>query len=219
MLIFPSIPHIKDLKYPCDTRVPFGYPSNLVFTEKLDGLNVMLRHGLIFDRSGNSANGGYYAMVKKHVAWRTIDYPEYAVWGEDLYAEHSCIYEPIREDKTFFVFMITFQDIVLGWQETCRVAYKMGLQTVPYWCEGKESNSVRFANLKCAFNHYLDEPSLIGGEREGIVIRNRHGWYFHNTDKNMVKLVRKGHVQPDAEHWRKNWKPRNIEPFNLRVDL
>lgn len=53
------------------------------------------------------------------------------------------------------------------------------------------------------------EPSSLGGAREGIVVRNAS--LFHNDDfsENVMKWVRKGHVQTTT-HWTRDWKKAKI---------
>ena len=53
------------------------------------------------------------------------------------------------------------------------------------------------------------EPSVLGGEREGIVIRLARAFPAEEFRYNVCKSVRVGHVQSD-EHWSKNWKPCRV---------
>jgi hypothetical protein len=63
--------------------------------------------------------------------------------------------------------------------------------------------------LKDIVDKLVSEPSELGGEREGIVVRN--AGLFHNDDfkENVMKWVRYGHVKTD-EHWTRNWKRSKI---------
>jgi hypothetical protein len=56
----------------------------------------------------------------------------------------------------------------------------------------------------------VSEPSELGGEREGIVVRS--AGLFHNDDfvENVAKWVRKDHVQTDV-HWSRNWIKSKIK--------
>ena len=53
------------------------------------------------------------------------------------------------------------------------------------------------------------EPSVLGGEREGLVLRLARGFPASEFPNNVCKSVRKGHVQTD-EHWTRSWKPCKI---------
>ena len=50
------------------------------------------------------------------------------------------------------------------------------------------------------------QPSSLGGEREGIVLRLEAVFPGSEFAKNVCKSVRRGHVQDD-EHWTRNWRP------------
>ena len=58
--------------------------------------------------------------------------------------------------------------------------------------------------LKDLVNGLVSKPSQLGGQIEGVVVRNAS--LFHNDDfaDNVMKWVRKGHVTTD-EHWTRNW--------------
>lgn len=51
----------------------------------------------------------------------------------------------------------------------------------------------------------MKQGSTYGDTIEGIVIRNADSFPLEDFSKNVVKYVRKNHVQTD-EHWKKNWK-------------
>ena len=51
---------------------------------------------------------------------------------------------------------------------------------------------------------------MLGGEREGVVLRLERGFPAAEFQDNVCKSVRVGHVQTD-EHWTRNWRPCRIE--------
>ena len=53
------------------------------------------------------------------------------------------------------------------------------------------------------------EPSALGGEREGVVLRLAREFPVSEFRDNVCKRVRVGHVQTD-EHWTRNWRPCRI---------
>ena len=64
--------------------------------------------------------------------------------------------------------------------------------------------------LKNIVENLVIQESSLGGKREGIVIRNAARFDNEDFSKNVMKWVRKGHVQTD-EHWTKNWKKAKIK--------
>ena len=207
MIKFPSIPSVHDY----DMSRLRG--ENVVCTEKLDGLNVALYNGQTYtrDKSGLPHDAGYMAMVKKHHAYQTSHNDQFIYYGEDLYAHHSCQYDPIPEDQTFRLFMIL--DIVaknfLDWHETIHHARLLGFPTVPIIFQ-RTVNDVS-GMLNSAYAHISkSDNSRIGGQLEGVVIRNSGTIAMNSLSEEVFKIVRAGHVQPDAEHWRRHWKPRDI---------
>ena len=204
---FPSIPHYADARF----KKMLGY--NLIFTEKLDGLNVCLYDGAAYarDNSGAAHNAGYMAMVKKWAAPKTYDDRERLIYGEDLYAQHSCQYDPIHEDDTFRIFSIlssnTSYPFIQSWDETRDIAYNMRLNTVPVLDE-RMIYSAR--HLRETVDELMQEPSRLGGEKEGLVVRVAGPFFLKYINECIFKVVRPDHVQDNAEHWRKGWKPREI---------
>ena len=51
----------------------------------------------------------------------------------------------------------------------------------------------------------MKNGSKYGDTIEGVVVRNIESFPLDDFSKNVVKYVRKNHVQTD-EHWKKNWK-------------
>lgn len=205
------------IKFP---RIPYGNYNSISrfeeepikITEKLDGLNVCLYNGQAYrgkDNSQNPCNAGYMAMVKKHHAHKTRGETDLMFFGEDLYAQHACAYDPIEEGNTFRVFMIISQDgYVLSWNETVLISKNFNLCCVPSLFGGSFGDARTFERKIC--NAMLKKPSVLGGEREGIVVRRPFSFPSNEMHIHTFKIVRPEHVQPNANHWSKNWKPREI---------
>jgi hypothetical protein len=181
----------------------------VVVTEKLDGGNTCLWQGNPYARStGQVATQGWFAMVKKHHAWKTMGLPENIfTYGEDLYGIHSIEYDPIAEDETYRVFNVREDDEWLSWDELCAHAASLSFCTVPLRFRGVFDSVKEITQF---FEAEIKRASALGPQCEGFVIR----WAdrFHNdefSDK-VAKYVRKGHVQTD-EHWTRNWKPARLK--------
>ena len=93
---------------------------------------------------------------------------------------------------------------------------KLGIPVVPMLFHG----SVKSANeLREIIDALMQEPSELGGEREGLVVRASGTIGWDTIPKYTFKVVRANHVQPDAEHWSKNWKKADILPPVLQSQV
>ena len=174
-------------------------------SEKLDGGNTCLNAGEVYARStGQPATQGWFAMVKKHHAWKTMTLdPRIAVYGEDLYGIHSIVYDALKEDETYRVFNIREDDEWLSLDERTALATQLGFLTVPLLFRGT-FRSVK--EITQWFEQHLREPSALGPHREGFVMQVTERFHNDSFGDVVAKYVRKGHVQTD-EHWTRNWKP------------
>jgi len=176
----------------------------VVVSEKLDGSCTLLHRGEVYGRSvAAPTTAKWMAMVKKHHAWKVAE-PDVFLYGEEIYGVHSIEYEPVREDETFYAFALrddsgrfsSFGDLVdFAWQREIPV--------VPVLFGGvfQSENALR------SFVHKAHaEPSVLGGDREGVVIRLACSFPASEFSRSVCKSVRAGHVQTD-EHWTRNWRP------------
>lgn len=183
--------------------------QEVVISEKLDGGNTCLWQGDVFARStGQPATQGWFAMVKKHHAWKTATSdPDFYVYGEDLYGVHSIAYDPIKEDETYRIFNVRERDEWLSWDDVEAHAAGLGILAVPVLFRGT-FNSV--AEITSFFEKQIKLPSRLGGSREGFVMRLAKRFTDDHFSASTAKYVRAGHVQTD-EHWTRNWKPAAIQ--------
>ena len=174
-------------------------------SEKLDGGNTCLWQGEAYARStGQPATQGWFAMVKKHHAWKTIDVPSnICIYGEDLYGIHSIHYDPIPEDETYRVFNIREGDEWMSLDEKIAYSTQLGFLTVPLLFRGV-FHSIK--EITQWFDHHIRQPSSLGPEAEGFVLQITDRFHTNDFSNNVAKYVRKGHVQTD-QHWTRNWKP------------
>lgn len=197
----------KDDRYHVEPEVFTG--REVVITEKLDGGNTCLWQGEVYARStGQPATQGWFAMVKKHHAWKTASTsPDQYIYGEDLYGLHSIAYEPIKEDETYRVFNVREGDTWLKWDRVEQVATSLSLPTVPVLFRGT-FDSIR--DITSFFEEEINNPSSLGGPKEGFVIRQADEFDHGDFAKYVCKYVRKNHVQTD-EHWTRNWQIAAID--------
>jgi hypothetical protein len=176
----------------------------VVITEKLDGSNTLIHAGKVYTRGGSApCRGKWMAMVKKHHAWKVRD-PEIYLYGEDIYGVHSIAYGAVQEDRTFYAFALQHQaGVFASFAEVEAYVDRRGIPLIPVLFRGRFRT---VAEIRAFLKHAHREPSVLGGEREGIVLRLAHEFSALEFQSNVCKSVRVGHVQSD-EHWTKNWKP------------
>ena len=183
----------------------------LSVTEKLDGCNTMLYDGEVWgrDHSTLSSKAPWHAMAKKHHGYKT-KYEDLRIYGEDLYGLHTIKYAPIKESKTFRAFMAVEHstNTVLNWFDFKEEMNRLAIPIVPevgwfHFSFKKELNTFIHIEMK--------KCSMLGAPmREGIVIRTLAGFAWDDFDSHVRKYGRDNHVQPDSEHWRKNWQVADI---------
>lgn len=188
----------------------------IVITEKLDGGNTSLLRGEVYARSVDApATEGWFAMVRKYHAWKTTpaNLRNYVFRGEDIYGVHSIEYDAVRPDRTFYMFSVVDLETneCLSWDDVETFSEELGIALVPVVYRGV-FDSVEA--LREAMDAEMKKPSVLGGLREGLVVRLADS--FSNRDlivdgktrvmRNVCKSVRPDHVQTD-QHWRRNWKP------------
>lgn len=178
--------------------------ESVVVTEKLDGGNTLLHAGEVYSRSiAGPSRGKWMAMVKKHHAWK-VDEPDVYLYGEDIYGVHSISYDPVAEQETFHAFALRDGDgAFAAFADVEAYAKRLAIPVVPVLFRGV-FRSVREARAFVERAHR--EPSILGGEREGVVLRLARAFSPGDFQANVCKSVRVGHVQAD-QHWTRNWRP------------
>ena len=181
--------------------------EDVVVTEKLDGGNTLLHAGKVYARSVSApSEGKWMAMVKKHHAWK-VNEPDVWLYGEDLYGVHSIEYEPVAEHETFYAFALRHGDGAFApFAEVEEYAKHREIPVVPVLFRGRFRS---VAGIRAFMEQVHGEPSMLGGEREGVVMRLARGFAAEEFQDNVCKSVRPGHVQSD-EHWTRHWRPCRI---------
>lgn len=203
------------MKYP-RTPVWPGSPSNppahraadpqdfvgheLVITEKLDGACTMLASGEALTRTGERAP--WLAMARQHHAWKLIR-SNTVIFGEDLYGVHSIEYAPMWRFQTFRAFAIFRDSQWSSWDTVRLLCADLSIPLVPVLFRG----TIRWADeLDAMIQNFHKQPSALGGEREGVVIRRARSFTQGEFQHSICKSVRLNHVKAD-EHWSRHWKP------------
>ena len=181
--------------------------EDVVVTEKLDGGNTLLHAGKVYARSVSApSDAKWMAMVKKHHAWK-VNEPDVWLYGEDVYGVHSIEYEPVAEHETFYAFALRDGDgAFAAFAEVEAYAKHREIPVVPVLFRGRFRS---VAEISAFMKQAHVEPSALGGEREGVVMRLARGFAATEFQDNVCKSVRPGHVQSD-EHWTRKWRPCRI---------
>jgi hypothetical protein len=121
---------------------------------------------------------------------------------------HAIEYNDLQ--SYLYIFAIRTEDQWLSWHDVEVNAFLLDIPTVPLLFKGEVKTEKELRDL---IEDRSNQPSALGGQREGLVVRKSGA--FHNKDfaQSVMKWVRKDHVQKD-EHWTKNWRKAKINwPF------
>lgn len=179
---------------------------NIVITEKLDGSNTAFTKNGVYGRSHVEFTRNPWD-IKSWDIWnrigRNIDEDVY-IFGEGMYGIHSISYSNLK--SYFYIFGVRDNNIWISWDQVEEYSYLLDIPTVPVLFKGVVNSEKELKDLTESLSK---EPSALGGIREGVVVRNAD--IFHNDDfsDNLMKWVRKGHVQTD-QHWTRDWQKAKI---------
>ena len=181
--------------------------QDIVITEKLDGENTGMTRGGVYARSHAAYTTSPWSReVRQLHDIIKFDIPEdLFIFGENMEGIHSIEYTNLT--SYFYIFGIRDNNIWIPWKDVEDWAYLLNIPTVPVLFKGVVNSE---KELKTLVESLVKQPSSLGGPREGIVVRNAS--LFHNDDfkDNVMKWVRKGHVQTTS-HWTRNWVKANIK--------
>lgn len=197
-----------------DDRINYDYWNRirkelLVFTEKIDGeCTCINKHG-VYARSHSAPTQNPWASYLKP-KWATIknDLGALEIFGENLYAVHTIKYKELED--YFYVFGIRNLDRWLSWDEVNFYAQYFGFKIVPVVKSGILPEEIGEQRFKDLVIEYATKPSLLGGEREGLVVRVKREFNNNEFENCILKWVRKDHVQTD-EHWTKHWRQAKLK--------
>jgi hypothetical protein len=175
---------------------------DIVITEKLDGSNTAMVNTGVFGRSHavftkNEWDREVRQLHELKIKGQLED--NVYIFGENMEGIHSIEYKNLK--SYFYIFGVRDNNIWIPWESVVEYSYLLDIPTVPVLFKGKVHSE---KELKELVEKLVSESSELGGEREGIVIRN--AGMFHNDDfkDNVLKWVRKDHVQTTT-HWTRNW--------------
>ena len=180
---------------------------DVVITEKLDGSNSAITKDGVYGRShiDFSKNSwdkeiwNLFRLIGKDLSENVY------LFGENMEGIHSIEYENLN--SFFYLFGVRDSNIWISWEEVEEYSYILNIPTVPILWKGIINSTEDMISLT---NKLLLDKSKLGGEIEGIVIRNSNNFHNDDFEFNVAKWVRKDHVTTD-QHWTRNWKKSKIK--------
>jgi hypothetical protein len=177
----------------------------IVITEKLDGENTGMTSDGVYARSHAAFTESAWSREVRqlHSMIKSSIDEDVFIFGENMEGIHSIEYTNL---KSYFYMFGVRDNIWISWDSVEEYSYLLDIPVVPVLFRGFINSE---KELQQIVEDLVKQPSALGGKREGIVIRN--AGMFHNDDfsENVMKWVRKGHVQTD-EHWTRNWKKARL---------
>lgn len=174
----------------------------IVITEKMDGSNTSLEAHGCFARthSGAPAHKSFDGLKALQATIRLRIPVGIQLFGEWCFARHSIEYNELP--GYFLLFNVRelnpINSLWLSWDEVEMWAEEIGVPTVPVLFKGTVASEKELQQLVESF---MNQPSVCGGIREGVVARIAQGFLDNNFSQCVMKCVRANHVQT-SEHWK-----------------
>jgi len=180
---------------------------DIVVTEKLDGENCGMTDGGVYARSHatftTSAWSREVRALHKQKIENALGEGVY-LFGENMEGVHSIEYSDLT--SYFYIFGVRDNGLWISWDKVEEYAYLLDLPAVPVLFRGKIETEKELRELT---QDLVSQGSSLGGNREGIVVRNAGEFSNEDFGTNVMKWVRKGHVKTDT-HWTRNWVKAKI---------
>ena len=180
---------------------------DIVITEKLDGENCGMTDDGVYARSHAAFTTSPWSREVRQLHKLSVE-DELGdgvyLFGENMEGIHSIEYTNLT--SYFYIFGIRDNNIWIPWNKVEEYSYLLDIPTVPVLFKGVVNTEKELKDLVMSL---VSKPSQLGGQIEGIVVRNAS--LFHNDDfaDNVMKWVRKDHVQTTT-HWTRDWKKAKI---------
>jgi hypothetical protein len=177
-----------------DDKIQIDYSAligkRVIVSEKMDGECTTVYKDYSHARSLDSNNHESRNTVKGYWGERQYLIPDgWRVCGENLYAQHSIIYNNLEE--YFYCFNIwNEKNECLSYDETKEWCELLNIIHVPVLYDG----IFDYELFKKMFKDLDTE------KKEGFVVRLADSFHYDDFSNNVVKAVRANHVQTD-EHW------------------
>jgi hypothetical protein len=179
----------------------------IVITEKLDGENTGMEDEGVYARSHAAFTTSAWSREVRQLHKIKVEGQlgeDVFLFGENMEGIHSIEYTNL--DSYFYIFGVRDNGVWIPWHQVEEYSYLLDIPTVPVLFKGVINTQ---KELKELVNNLVSKPSELGGQREGIVIRNAGAFDNEDFKDNVMKWVRAGHVTTDV-HWTRNWVKATI---------
>lgn len=165
--------------------------KKIVITEKMDGENTTIYNNYWHARSLTSSHQEYHSkLIRRMQEFQYLIPDNLRICGEDLCVKHSIYYDNLPD--IFLAFSIWKNEICYSWEDTLEICDMLEIKTVPVLYEGDFDLDLIKEIAK----------KVVKEGKEGIVVRSFDKFLYKDFSKNVMKFVRKNHVQTD-KHWSK----------------
>lgn len=165
--------------------------KKIVITEKMDGENTTIYNNYWHARSLTSSHQEYHSkLIRRMQEFQYLIPDNLRICGEDLCVKHSIYYDNLPD--IFLAFSVWENEICYSWEDTLEICDMLEIKTVPVLYEGDFDLDLIKEIAK----------KVVKEGKEGIVVRSFDIFLYKDFSKNVMKFVRKNHVQTD-KHWSK----------------
>jgi hypothetical protein len=211
------------MKYPRTYHLPFSKGTTnddrisddistllnipIIISEKLDGENCSMTNNGVYARSHASFTTSPWSIAVRtlhDIKVRGNLEEDVYLFGENMEGMHSIEYKNLT--SFFYLFGARENNKWMEWDKVEEYAYLLDLELVPVLFKGIVKTEKELIDI---INMFMNSESKLGGEIEGVVVRNAGSFNEEDFSKNVLKLVRENHVQTD-QHWTKNWKRNKL---------
>lgn len=179
----------------------------IVISEKCDGSNVCMEREACYARTHAHAptHASFDAFKAFHAASKQACMPRFMQFFlENMYAVHSISYDALP--SYFLLFGIREEKqpdwhepgLWWDWKQVEYWADEFKTSTVPVLFKGTVKSEKELQDLT---EDYMNEQSLCGGQREGVVVRVADAFRDEEFPLKVAKNVRKNHVNT-SNHWK-----------------
>lgn len=181
----------------------------VIITEKLDGENTGLTRDGVYARSHETftTSPWTFEIRQMHNMLKSGISEGVTIFGEGMEAIHSIEYTNLM--SYFYMFGVRDNETWLSWDDVEEYAFMFDLPTAPVLFKGIFHTEKELYNV---IHDLMKHDSVLGGEREGVVIRKASAFEDSNFSLSVMKWVRANHVTTD-KHWSRNWRRAHINTF------
>lgn len=194
--------------------------KRVIVSQKRDGENTTIySDGSFHARSPQAtkkpeAHQKYIAKVAEQVSRFLPN--GFRLVGENLFAQHAIAYDDLK--SYFEVFSVWDGDRCLSWDETKQIVDMLNEDMRNFY----QTEAVQIHMVPEIYDGQFDEKALRElpskmdlKKQEGYVLRLADEFQYDDFGTSVAKYVRKGHVAPDAKHW----KSQTVVPNKLKNPL